>query len=118
MNTKRDSTITVYKRSGTDAVPASSTITFTFTGRSVGDTFVVIGDVKYNIHVTEKAPIMPLTDASINLEYWITNNEVYDGKTTSANHTRTINSTNAPTPEGRCPLPTLLPIRPTTLTAR
>lgn len=95
---KRDSTITVYKRSGTDAVPASSTITFT--GRSVGDTFVVIGDVKYNIHVTEKAPDNALTDASINLEYWITNNEVYDGKTTSANHTRTINSANAPTPEG------------------
>ncbi len=95
---KRDSTITVYTKSGTDAVPASSTITFT--GKSVGDTFVVIGDVKYNIHVTEKAPDNALTDASINLEYWITNNEVYDGKTTSANHTRTINSANAPTPEG------------------
>lgn len=93
-----DRTITVYTKSGTDAVPASSTITFT--GKSVGDTFVVIGDVKYNIHVTEKAPDNALTDASINLEYWITNNEVYDGKTTSANHTRTINSTNAPTPEG------------------
>lgn len=95
-------TITVYTKSGTDAVPASSTITFT--GKSVGDTFVVIGDVKgdvkYNIHVTEKAPDNALTDASINLEYWITNNEVYDGKTTSANHTRTINSANAPTPEG------------------
>ena len=56
--------------------------------------------MKYNIHVTEKAPDNALTDASINLEYWITNNEVYDGKTTSANHTRTINSANAPTPEG------------------
>lgn len=89
---------TVYKQSGTETVPASSTITFT--GKSVGDTFVVIGDVKYNIHVTEKAPDNALTDASINLEYWITNNEVYDGKTTSANHTRTINSANAPTPEG------------------
>ena len=95
---KRDSTITVYKRSGTDTVPASSTITFT--GRSVGDTSVTIGGVKYNIHVTEKAPDNALTDTSINLEYWITNNKVYDGKTTSANHTRTINSANAPTPEG------------------
>lgn len=93
-----DRTITVYTKSGTDAVPASSTITFT--GKSVGDTSVTIGDVKYNIHVTEKAPDNALTDASINLEYWITNNEVYDGKTTSANHTRTINSANAPTPEG------------------
>lgn len=88
----------VYEPSGTETVPASSTITFT--GKFVGDTFVVIGDVKYNIHVTEKAPDNALTDASINLEYWITNNEVYDGKTTSANHTRTINSANAPTPEG------------------
>lgn len=93
-----DKYITVYTKTGTDAVPASSTITFT--GKSVGDTFVVIGDVKYNIHVTEKAPDNALTDASINLEYWITNNKVYDGKTTSANHTRTINSANAPTPEG------------------
>lgn len=93
-----DKSITVYIKSSTDAVPASSTITFT--GKSVGDTFVVIGDVKYNIHVTEKAPDNALTDASINLEYWITNNKVYDGKTTSANHTRTINSANAPTPEG------------------
>lgn len=87
----------IYEQTGTETVPASSTITFT--GKSVGDTFVV-GDVKYNIHVTEKAPDNALTDASINLEYWITNNEVYDGKTTSANHTRTINSANAPTPEG------------------
>lgn len=88
----------IYEQTGTETVPASSTITFA--GKSVGDTFVVIGDVKYNIHVTEKAPDNALTDASINLEYWITNNEVYDGKTTSANHTRTINSANAPTPEG------------------
>lgn len=88
----------IYEQTGTETVPASSTITFT--GKPVGDTFVVIGDVKYNIHVTEKAPDNALTDASINLEYWITNNEVYDGKTTSANHTRTINSANAPTPEG------------------
>lgn len=90
---KRDSTITVYKRSGTDAVPASSTITFT--GRSVGDTFVVIGDVKYNIHVTEKAPDNALTDTSINLEYWITNNKVYDGTSTYTNQYQTITtSTN------------------------
>lgn len=93
-----DKSITVYIKSSTDAVPASSTITFT--GRSAGDTSVTIDGVKYNIHVTEKAPDNALTDASINLEYWITNNEVYDGKTTSANHTRTINSANAPTPEG------------------
>lgn len=88
----------IYEQTGTETVPASSTIPFT--GKSAGDTSVTIGGVKYNIHVTEKAPDNALTGTSINLEYWITNNEVYDGKTTSANHTRTINSANAPTPEG------------------
>lgn len=33
--------------------------TLTFTGKAAGDTSVVIGGVKYNIHVTEKPPIMP-----------------------------------------------------------
>ena len=88
-----DSTITVYKQSGTDAVPASSTITFT--GRSVGTTSVTIDGVKYNIHVTEKAPDNALTGTSINLEYWITNNKVYDGSQTAANQYQTITtSTN------------------------
>lgn len=91
-----DRTITVYTKSGTDAVPASSTITFT--GKSVGDTFVVIGDVKYNIHVTEKAPDNALTGTSINLEYWITNNKVYDGSQTAANQYQKITtSTNGVT---------------------
>lgn len=90
--------IIVYIKSSTDAVPASSTITFT--GKAVGDTSVTIGSVKYNIHVTEKAPDNALTGTSINLEYWITNIEVYDGKTTSTNHTQTINSANATAPEG------------------
>ena len=83
----------IYEQTGTDAVPASSTITFA--GKSVGDTFVTIGSAKYNIHVTEKAPDNALTDTSINLEYWITNNKVYDGKTTSTNQSKTITtSTN------------------------
>lgn len=88
-----DRTITVYTKSGTDAVPASSTITFT--GKSVGDTSVIIGGVKYNIHVTEKAPDNALTGTSINLEYWITNNKVYDESQTPANQYQTITtSTN------------------------
>lgn len=88
-----DGTITVYKQSGTETVPASSTITFT--GGSVGDTSVTIGGVKYNIHVTEKAPDNALTDTSINLEYWITNNKVYDGSQTPDNQYQTITtSTN------------------------
>jgi len=88
-----DSTITVYKQSGTETVPASSTITFN--GKSVGTTSVTIGGVKYNIHVTEKAPDNALKGTSINLEYWITNNKVYDGSQTPANQYQTITtSTN------------------------
>lgn len=83
----------IYEQTGTETVPASSTITFT--GRSVGDTSVTIDGVKYNIHVTEKAPDNALTGTSINLEYWITNNKVYDGSQTAANQYQTITtSTN------------------------
>ena len=72
--------------------------TLTFTGRSAGDTSVTIGGVKYNIHVTEKAPDNALKDASINLEYWITNNKVYNGSQTSANQYQKITtSTNGVT---------------------
>ena len=89
----RSGTADLYKKTGTDAVPASSTITFT--GRFVGDTFVTIGGVKYNIHVTEKAPDNALTGTSINLEYWITNNKVYDGTLPYTNQSKTITtSTN------------------------
>lgn len=44
--------------------------TITFTGKSVGDTSVTIGGVKYNIHVTAEdlTKVTPLK-----LEYWITN---------------------------------------------
>lgn len=69
--------------------------TLTFTGKSAGDTSVTIGGVKYDIHVTEKAPNNALTDTSINLEYWITNNKVYNGSQTAANQYQTITtSTN------------------------
>lgn len=49
----RDSTITVYTKSGTDAVPASTTITFH--GVKAGaKTYANIGGVRYEITVTEK----------------------------------------------------------------
>lgn len=86
----------IYEQTGTETVPASSTITFT--GKAAGDTSVTIGGVKYNIHVTEKAPDNALRDTSINLEYWITNNKVYDGSQTAANQYQTITtSTNGVT---------------------
>lgn len=50
---ERDSTITVYTKSGTDAVPASTTITFH--GVKAGaKTYANIGGVRYEITVTEK----------------------------------------------------------------
>lgn len=66
-----DRTTTVYTKSGTEAVPASTTITFA--GKSAGDTSVVIGGVKYNIHVTTEdlTKVTPLT-----IEYWITNSRL------------------------------------------
>lgn len=86
----------IYEQTGTETVPASSTITFT--GKSAGDTSVTIDGVKYNIHVTEKAPDNALTGTSINLEYWITNNKVYDGSQTAANQYQKITtSTNGVT---------------------
>lgn len=86
----------IYEQTGAETVPASSTITFT--GKSAGDTSVTIGGVKYNIHVTEKAPDNALTGTSINLEYWITNNKVYDGGQTAANQYQKITtSTNGVT---------------------
>ena len=47
--------------------------TLTFTGKSVGDTSVKIGDVTYKIHVVAEdlSKVTPLT-----IEYWITNREV------------------------------------------
>lgn len=62
---------TVYKQSGTETVPASSTITFN--GKAVGDTSVTIDGVKYNIHVTAEdlTKVTPLT-----IEYWITNSRL------------------------------------------
>lgn len=52
--------------------------TLTFTGKSVGTTTVTIGDVKYNIIVSDKAPDDALTATSIDLEYWITNELVHE----------------------------------------
>lgn len=74
----------------TTTVPGVDKTVITFTGVAVGTTSVKVGDVTYNIEVTDKAPEGSLTADSITLEYWITNNMVYDGQTASTNHTKTI----------------------------
>lgn len=47
-----DKTVTVYTKSSTEAVPASTTITFK--GISKGTTYVTVGDIRYTIEVSEK----------------------------------------------------------------
>ncbi len=63
--------ITVYTKSTTDGTPASTIITFT--GVSVGTTYVTIGDTKYTIEVkpVDLSNVTPLT-----VEFWITNRQV------------------------------------------
>lgn len=74
----------------TTPVPGVDKTVITFTGVAAGTTSVKVGDVTYNIEVSDKAPEGSLTADSITLEYWITNNMVYDGQTASTNHTKTI----------------------------
>lgn len=74
----------------TTTVPGVNKTVITFTGVAAGTTSVKVGDVTYNIVVTDKAPEGSLTADSITLEYWITNNKVYDGKNTNTNQTNTI----------------------------
>ena len=64
-------TVTVYTKTGGDPTPASTTITFK--GNKVGDTSVIIGGVKYNIHVVaedlSKAGTLPI-------QTWFTNCDI------------------------------------------
>lgn len=89
---KSNNNITVYTKSGTDAVPASTTITFT--GKSIGETSIKIGNVTYLIKVVDKAPDNALT-GDLTLEYWITSNKVYEGTTASTPQSKTISTSAA-----------------------
>lgn len=79
----------------TTTVPGVDKTVITFTGVAAGTTSVKVGDVTYNIIVTDKAPEGSLTADSVTLEYWITNNKVYDGQATSTNQTKTITKNTA-----------------------
>ena len=59
-----------------DSTPAKNETQITFTGKSVGVTSVKIGDVTYNIIVSDKAPDDALTADTITLQHWITNARV------------------------------------------
>lgn len=62
----------------TESAPADKT-TITFTGKSIGETSIKVGNVTYLIEVVDKAPDNALT-GDLTLEYWITNRPVYKEK--------------------------------------
>ena len=63
--------IELYTKSGTDPVPASTTIAIT--GKTVGTTYITVGGVRYTINVIAEN----LADVtSITVEYWITNSHL------------------------------------------
>ena len=74
--------------------------TITFTGKSEGTTTVTVGNVTYNITVTDTAPSDAMTKTSITLEYWITNLRVYTSASPSSAYSKTINSSAANTTDG------------------
>lgn len=90
--------ITVYTKSATDGTPASTTVTFT--GIAVGTTYVTVGNTRYTINVTDNPPEGALTDKSLTVEYWITNNLVYEKGSTSSATSKSIASTEAEIEEG------------------
>ena len=77
----------------TESASADKT-TITFTGKSIGETSIKIGNVTYLIKVVDKAPDNALT-GDLTLEYWITNNKVYNGESTSSAQSQTISTSAA-----------------------
>lgn len=77
----------------TESTPADKT-TITFTGKSIGETSIKVGNVTYLIEVVDKAPDNALT-GDLTLEYWITNNKVYEGTTASTPQSKTISTSAA-----------------------
>ena len=77
---------TLYTKSGTDPVPASTTITIT--GVAVGTTYITVGGVRYTINVIAE----DLTKVTpIKVEYWITNRQVTANNATS----KTVSASDA-----------------------
>ena len=83
----------IYLYKATYPVTGHNTV-ITFSGKQVGRTQVVIGDVLYTIVVEDKAPDGAMTNASLTLEYWITNSMVYRSSSKTG-HTDTITTDTA-----------------------
>lgn len=99
-NTSGTPQITVYSPGTTEVTEASTELKFT--GVAPGTTTVTVGNVVYTINVSEKAPDNAMTSTSINLEYWITNFEVYKTASTRSEHIKAITTSTdkATTDEG------------------
>lgn len=94
--------ITVYSLGTTEVTETSTELKFT--GVAPGTTTVTVGNVVYTINVSEKAPDNAMTSTSIDLEYWITNFEVYESNNSvnKTGHTKSITTSTdkATTDEG------------------
>lgn len=97
-NTGSTPNITVYTKSATDAVPASTTVTFA--GVALGTTYVQVANVYYTINVVDEAPDNAMTGSSVTLEYWITNLLVYTSQSTNSATSVSITASEASTEEG------------------
>lgn len=90
----------LYSTKEVDDTPVYKTVV-TFTGVAAGTTYVTIDGKLYKIVVTDKAPDDAMTDDSIKLEYWITNEQVYNDQNKSAsNMSITTATTGATTDNG------------------
>lgn len=98
------SNVTLYTKSGTEATPASTTVTFT--GVAVGTTYVTVGNTKYTINVVAEdlSKVTPLT-----IEYWITNGRPVD---TDNSKSYSVSAETAYSQEG-VDISTLLPVNTT-----
>lgn len=76
--------------SGTVTQEASGQTTLTFTGLAAGTTTVQVGNATYTVHVVGDAPSNAPDANPIYLEYWITNFNVYETKSTNSAYYKAI----------------------------
>lgn len=76
--------------SGTVTQEASGQTTLTFTGVAAGTTTVQVGNATYTVNVVGDAPSNAPDANPIYLEYWITNFNVYETKSTNSAYYKAI----------------------------
>ena len=78
----------------------SEVTVITITGVGEGVTSVIVGDIKYNITVTDLAPEDAFQGDTLTVEYWITNSKVYKGEQDRSPSSVTIFKGDASDPAG------------------